>query len=190
MKIQNKVIGILSYLPDDEEIRSYRKNKLLNLIFKCNYLFSLPIIIIAQNYKEDTVNFKNCTLYQYKDKLGIVGARKELRKIFLESNYDYLIMLDDDCELVGQSGEKYLKQIDNNPDCFIEFNKTLLKLFAISKTLFSQVDYEDLNPEDGEGFEDRVFVNKLRKLFPDKQRVFTGTAIEQHSVSTADPYST
>lgn len=191
MKKLSKVIGIISYLPDDLEIRNYRKNKLLNLILNCNLLFNIPIIIVAQNYKdEDFIHFKNCTLYTYKNKLGITGARKELRKIFLKSNYDYLIMLDDDCELCGNSGDRYLSQIDENPDCFIEFNKTLLKLFAISKNVFSQVDYDDINVEAGEGFEDRIFVNKLRKLYIDKRREFKNTLIEQHSISTEDKYST
>ena len=191
MKKLSKVIGIISYLPDDLEIRNHRKNKLLNLIFKCNCLFKLPIIIIAQNYKdEDFIHFKNCTLYTYKNKLGITGARKELRKVFLKSEYDYLIMLDDDCEIKGESGEHYLSQIDENPGCFIEFNKTLLKLFAISKEVFSKVDYEDINVEAGEGFEDRIFVNKLRKLYIDKRREFKDTFIEQHSISTEDEYST
>lgn len=191
MKTLSKVIGIISYLPDELEIRNYRKNKLLNLIFKCNLLFSLPIIIVAQNYKdEDFIHFKNCTIYNYKNKLGITGARKELRKIFLKTDYDYLIMLDDDCELTGNSGDRYLSQIDENPGCFIEFNKTLLKLFAISKELFSKVTYDDINVEEGEGFEDRIFVNKLRKRYMDKRREFKDTWIEQHSDSTEDKYST
>ena len=186
-----KVIGIISYLPDDSNIREARLKKLGKLIISCNRLLNLPIIIIAQNWKNLRLYYgDNMTIYNYEDKLGIVGARKELRKKFLESDYDYLIMLDDDCEVTGTSGKEYLKQIDDNPDCFIEYSKTLLKLFAISKTLFSQVDYEDINPEDGGGFEDRIFVNKLRKLFPDKQREFKNIKIAQHSLATRDPLST
>lgn len=183
-----KLLGIISYLPDNPIIREHRWGKLNKLILKCNQLFNLPIIIIAQNWKD--LKLDNVILYQYENKLGIVGARKTLRQKFLESDYDYLIMLDDDCELIGNSGIEYLKQIDTNPDCFIEFNKTLLKLFAISKTLFREVNYEDINPEDADGFEDRIFVNKLRKLFPDKKREFKNTGLIQHSTSTADKDST
>ena len=160
---------------------------LLNI---CDYLFNLPIIIIAQNWKDQKFSCKDLILYTYEDKLGITGARKELRKKFLESTYDYLIMLDDDCTLIGSSGKNYLQQIDNNPGCFIEFKKTLLKLFAISKELIAQVDFADVSPEKGEGFEDRIFVNTLRKKFPDKQRLFVSTGIMEHSISTADVYST
>ena len=37
--------------------------------------------------------------------------------MFLELDYDYLIMLDDDAELIGtkQDAQKYLTQIDQNP---------------------------------------------------------------------------
>lgn len=126
----------------------------------------------------------------YPKPLGITGARKELRKVFLESDYDYLIMLDDDCELEGYSGAKYLRQIESNPGCFIEFNKTLLKLFAISREVFMKLDYDDISPEKGEGFEDRIFVNKLRNRFPSQRRTFQDTGIDQHSDSTGDELST
>ena len=188
--MQKKVIGIISYLPDDSKIRAERFRKLNELIVSCNHLLNLPIIIIAQNWSNLNIISSNVTIYKYENKLGIVGARKELRKKFLKLDYDYLIMLDDDCTLYGSSGENYLKQIDANPDCFIEFMKTLLKLFAISKSLFAQVDYDDINPEDGEGFEDRIFVNKLRKLFPEKRREFKDAGIYQSSISTKDPLST
>ena len=185
------VIGIISYFPDDKEITSQRYRKLCNLLSSCRRLFNLPVIIIAQNWKSELVRVPWATIYRYEDKLGITGARKELRKKFLESDYDYLIMLDDDCEVIGSSGTRYLETIYHNPGCFIEYNSTLLKLFAISKELFEQVDYDDVNPENGEGFEDRVFVNKLRNLFPDRRREFDErVGVEQHSESTADPLST
>lgn len=190
MSTLKKVIGIVSYFPDDQEVTNARYKKLCALLTKCHELFNLPVIIIAQNWKSELVRVPWATIYRYPDKLGIVGARKELRKKFLTSEFDYLIMIDDDCEVAGQSGKEYLKQIDENPGCFIEFNKTLLKLFAISKEVLSKVDYEDINPESGEGFEDRIFVNKLRALYPELRREFTNTGLAQYSESTADPLST
>ncbi len=190
MRTLNKLIGIISYFPDDSRITNARYKKLCNLLTKCHQLFNLPIIIVAQNWKSELVRVPCVTVYRYENKLGIVGERKELRRIFLNSNYDYLIMLDDDCELEGTSGIEYLNQIDENPDCFIEYNKTLLKLFAISKSVFKEVDYDDINPENGEGFEDRIFVNKLRNKFPEKRREFKNLKVEQHSISTNDDLST
>ena len=109
--------------------------KLLRLLHSCNDIFNLPIIIIAQNYNEDDLKqikqINNISIYEFV-KLGIVGARNALRNIFLKSSYSYLIMLDDDCSISGtkEAGQKYLSQIDENPNCYYEFNKSLLKLFA------------------------------------------------------------
>jgi len=193
----NKIIGIISWLPDNA-FRDVRLTKLTNLMKKCREIFvDVPFILIAQNYSldEEALILKtapNTTLVHVEEKLGITGARKYLRNVFLNSKYDYLIMLDDDCELFGDSnsGKLYLKQIDENPDRFYEFNKTLLKLFAIHKDLFEKVDYEDVSPEKGECFEDRVFVNKLRKLYSEKQYIFKKYTLNEKSISTKDVYST
>ena len=194
MKKLSKCIGIISYLPEDKQVKEARFNKLLKLIKHCDYLFKLPIILIAQNYSSNDLNkilevSNDTKIYTYQ-KLGITGARRELRKKFLESDYDYLIMLDDDCGLSGLSSTEYLKQIDSNPDCFIEFKATLLKLFAISRTIFKEVDYDNIEAERGEGFEDRLFVNTLRLKFPDARRQFINTGIFEASISTKDPLST
>jgi hypothetical protein len=186
---QSKVIGIISYLPDDTEIRFKRELLLEDLIEKCKQLFpKVPIVIIAQNWEHFEV--EGCDVRYYDDKLGITGARKELRKVFLESNKDVLIMLDDDCMLKGESGKEYLKQIDKHPDCYYIFNKSLLKLFAISRSMFLKVNYIGISPEKGEGFEDRAFVGTLMRDYPDKAYQFVNTGITQESVSTKDPLST
>lgn len=44
-----KCIGIISYFPDDNKVRKIRIDKLNNLLKRCDELFNLPIIIIAQN---------------------------------------------------------------------------------------------------------------------------------------------
>lgn len=191
----NKVIGIISYLPDNESIRNNRKQKLDRLLNKCNSLFKLPIIIVAQNYLESDIwyfknKYNNALIHSYVDKLGITGARKKLRELFLNSNYDYLIMLDDDIEVVGDNGEEYLRQIDNNPDCFIENNKSRLQLFAISRSIFEKQDFNDISPEKGEGFEDRIFFYTLCKKYPEKHKVFTNTGVVEHALATKDRDST
>ena len=191
----SNLIGIISYLPDDKKIREHRLNCLSSLIGQCNYLFRLPIYIVIQNYTQEDIThllqYKNVTLSQNYDKCGILGARRKLREYFINSNYNNLIMLDDDCVIVGGvvQAQEYKKQIDDNPNCFIEFNGTLLKLFCISKDIFKQVDYEDINPELEEGFEDRIFVNKLRKLYPERRRIFEH-GLQEHSISCRDEYST
>ena len=192
----SKVIGIISYLPNNKDIKGNRLKKLKNLVGKCNEIFALPIIIIAQNYKQEDFDYlkcyKNINFYVF-DKLGIVGARNKLRDIFLNLNYDYLIMLDDDCKLEGykSSGRQYLEQIDNNPNKFGEFNNTLLKLFAISKYIFNKIDFNsDIDPEKESGFEDRYFVNYLRKKYPNNRFIFNVPSLEEISISTGDADTT
>lgn len=186
------VIGIISYLPDDKEKRNKRLKLLFSLLSDCHRIFNLPIIIVAQNWKAELVRVPWATIYRYDDKLGILGARRELRRIFLESDYDNLIMLDDDSIICGNEvdGKEYLNQLENNPGMFYEFQNTLLKLFAISKEIFQQQDYVDVNPEKEEGFEDRVFVNILRYKFPDKRFVLDKHNLQESSISTDDELST
>ena len=190
--MNNKVIGIISYLPEDSYKREARKELLVNLVKKLDEIFQLPIIIVAQGWKEFTVNSPNVKVYNFEDKLGITGARKTLREIFLESPYEYLIMLDDDCVVRGNSTSaySYLQQIDENPEKFYEFSSSLLKFFCIHRKIFSEQGFDDINPEDGDGFEDRVFVGKLRERFPDKRYIFRRGTLDESSISTKDPLST
>ena len=192
----NKLIGIISYLPNNPDIRFTRVEKLTTLINSCNEIFDLPILIIAQNWDASLISkiagIKNIKLEFY-PKLGIVGARNQLRKSFLNSNYDYLIMLDDDCVLNGtkEDGLKYKDQLDNNPNMYYEFNKSLLKLFAIHRSIFEKVSFNpNVNPESGEGFEDRLFYNTLLKKYPDNHFKFNVDNLKCTSKSTKDENST
>jgi len=194
--MSNAIIGIISYLPDNEKVRNNRFKKLCNLIEQCNLIFvNLPIMIIAQNWKDNEVEklYKpNITCLRF-DKLGIVGARNKLREKFLESKYNYLIMLDDDVTLKGgpREGIEYLRQLNLYKNGFWEFNLTLLKLFAISKDLFKLEKFdENINPENADGFEDRIFVNKLRVKYPQLKHQFNIGGLTQSSISTKDPDST
>ena len=160
----SKLIAIVSYLPDDAALRSRRYTKLIALINRCNELFNLPMYILIQNYTDTEIaeisKKKNVTLSTNYPKLGITGARKQLRLDCINSKYDYFIMLDDDSCLVGEKQDaiKYLQDIDDHPTGFANFKNRQLKLFAISKDILSQVEYMDINPEDRVGFEDTVFI--------------------------------
>ena len=189
----NICIGIISYLPNNKLKRYRRLKKLNDLIDSCNNLFNLPITIIAQNWENDRLqNTTNVNIIYFKDKLGIVGARKALRDEFLKSNYNYLIMLDDDCELSGdsESAIKYIKQIELHPGMCGLFSGTVLKLFAISKELFSLVNYGDGNVEDGDFFEDILFVNTIKKKFPNRVFTFNRHNLKQKSNNFNDKDST
>ena len=101
-------------------------------------------------------------------------------------------MLDDDCKLVGtkESAQKYLEQIDLNYNSVGIFKDALLKLFAIPKTIIAQVDYEDVSPEKGEGFEDMIFIEKCKKKFPNNYFKFVRHDLDDISNSGNDKYST
>lgn len=43
------VLGIISYLPDEPEIRKERLKRVLYLLEQCSRLWQLPIMLIAQN---------------------------------------------------------------------------------------------------------------------------------------------
>lgn len=185
-------IGIISYFPDDKELRNIRIDRLNKTIFDCNRLFNLPIIIVAQNWKGVMIYDDNLHIHRY-DKLGITGARRELRKLFLDSEYDYMIMLDDDAKLVGTHSDAslYLDQIENHPGKWYGIYKSqLLKLFAISKDMFKEVDYPEGEAENGDFFEDMYLIMLLNKLYPENKFLFTRNTLNDISDSANDPNST
>lgn len=169
-------IGIISYLPDDKVVRSNRLNKLKKLITSCDTYLDLPIIIVAQNWREGDLSLSsdNCIIYSYKKPLGITGARRKLQEAFIKSKYDNLIMLDDDLEISGeqQSFDAYINFIKNNPDKYIKFkamgSNTLLWFNCIPKSIYSKISYPNLDPCKGEIFEDvwlNIYINKNFKKF-------------------------
>lgn len=188
-------IGIISYLPDDNRLRNNRFGKLCNLLLRLDDLFKLPIIIIGQNWHDQELpHLSNSELliYLYKNKLGITGARKELRKKFLESDYDYMIMLDDDIKLVGSknSADSYLNQIYAHPGMFGTFKSLTLQLFAISKEIFSLIDFPDGDPVTGDYFEDMWLIMALKKLYPNKYFSFKKGDLDPVGNAANDEYST
>ena len=186
----NKCVGIVSYLPDEPKLRQIRQKKLISLLDQVNKLFDLPVIIVAQNWKDFSVSC--CQLYNYAEALGIVGARNVLRKIFLSLGYDYMIMLDDDCTLIGtkEQADEYLAQIDEHPGMFGMFYGTLLKLFAISKEMFALLDFGKGKVENGDYFEDILFVETLKKKYPKKAFQFKHNGIKEKSDNAWDENST
>lgn len=186
-------IGIISYIPDDPEVRIVRLNRINKLVTQCDNLFHLPIVIIAQNWKGLKID-ESCTkcpvqVFNF-EKLGINKARKVLRQIFVKSSFDYIIMLDDDCDLKGTElgAMQYLAQL--KPGCWGFYKPHLLKLAAISREVFSQIDYPDGGADDEDPFkrffEDMYIHLMLKKHMPDKMIQFKKSAIEDFSDSAYD----
>lgn len=192
-----KVFGIISYFPDNDsayhiETRRERSRRFKELLVRLEELWpDVDILVIAQNWQDfEMPILKNkTTIYRYEQKLGILGARRELRKQFLASDYDYLIMLDDDGRILQANPEKYMEEIDNHPDGVgvIRHKMCPLMFLAISKTIYSQIDMPDVDPEKGQGFEDDVFVAQCFSAFPDKAFDFSKDCIEEFSLHYNGP---
>lgn len=191
-----KVFGIISYFPDCDtdyhiETRRERSRRFLELLHNLEKLWpDVDILIIAQNWGEFNIPpLKNTTTVLHYPKLGILGARKELRKQFLASEYDYLIMLDDDGMIEAKDPSLYMKEIDAHPTGVgvIRHHNCPLMLLAISKDLYLQVDMPDLDPEKGEGFEDDLFVATCFNQFPEYAFDFSPDIIKETSFKYHGP---
>lgn len=190
MTILKKVFGIISYFPNNDsdyhiETRRERSRRFRELLFKLEELWpDVDIMVIAQNWQDfELPEIKNKIITFHYGKLGILGARRELRKRFLASPYDYLIMLDDDGMIETEDPSIYMHEIDKHPDGIgvIRHVNCPLMLLAISKTLYSQIDMPDIDAEKGQGFEDDVFVASCFAKFPDKAFDFPEDCIQETS---------
>lgn len=94
-------------------------------------------------------------------RLGITKARMLLREKFLETDYDYLIMFDDDMEIKEDKSicDAWLSEIDGKD---FYWTQTFLTNFcAISREAMSKVNYdEDADSTKGTGFEDWIFTER------------------------------
>ena len=111
--------------------------------------------------------------------------------MFLNTDYDYLIMFDDDCEQVGNhiDGLHFLDQIRTHPDGWGYTRDWLLKPFAISKAIYSQIDVRNVDLSWGEASEDALLWLGCRLHYPDKAFKFSGR-LKDNSVFGWDPNST
>lgn len=167
--MKNICIGIVSYLPDDKEIRRVRSQRVTNLVKDLDTYFKLPIILVSQNYQDFSlhVNHSKLIQYKYKNKLGFSGAREILRKIFINSEYTHMILFDDDVDIVHDQKAitSYLNEIYQNtaqfyyrpgwPEYYCCFEKEAYKRFSYKL---------DINPERGTGWEGIVCYKWAKKL--------------------------
>ena len=171
-----KCFGIISWFPDKDPERSQRLKRLDKTFKHLTNLFGKDIefLIIAQNWKDYQVpDFIEHTVIHKFDKLGILGARKMLREKFLELDYDYLIMCDDDIvlkPLIENAPKKYFKELDKHPEgfSFLSYGWSLT-FCAVSKWIYSREEMVDIDPEKNEGYEDTTFPNLLHYKYPDHE---------------------
>lgn len=169
-----KCFGIISYFTWEQPERKQRQDRLDRLVKRLSDLWpDIPIMIVAQQWKYYTLNnkCKNTVLRFDYPKLGILGARNMLRKHFLESEFDYIIMIDDDAlfELDDNSiAQKYMDLIDQHPDgfCFLQYESSQLNLCAISRHIYTLEPLPNIDPQKSEGFEDKIWAVLLHYKYP------------------------
>lgn len=179
MKEANETIGIISWFPDENNDRSKRILRFERLLNQLKTLFlGTPIIVVAQNWKDYEPFDNNLYIYKY-NKLGILPARNELRRIFLKSNYSHLIMFDDDA-IIEQTktglAQEYIEQIRQHPrgfafvkkESYVEgrdnpnpYRDSQLNLCAISRYIYEKEPIPTVYAQEGEAFEDRLFSTLL-----------------------------
>ena len=184
----NLVFGITSYFPSGDDyhmaIRKARTKRCSELLLTLTKLWpNIDIIIIAQNWKDyEKPDIKNrCIIYRYPDKLGIAKAKQTLREIFLSSAYDHLIMLDDDAILQCADPSKFTDMINEHPDDLGLLDSAVSTLSVIPKTLYTQLNFPSMSPEQGEGFVDILFLEHCKALFPQQIYHFGPNCIKELS---------
>ena len=139
--------------------------------FRYRFGTDIEFLIIAQNWQDYKVPsfVKHSYIFKY-GKLGILGARKKLREHFLESNYDYLIMCDDDIVLKttdDKAIKEFNKALTDNPKGFwFPMYGWSLSFCAVSKWIYEREEMVDVDPEKSEGYEDTVFPYLLHYKYP------------------------
>ena len=173
-----KCFGFISWFPDDETKRKARIDRLNKAFKQIHDLWGddAEFLVVAQNWKDYKVPsfIKHIQIFRY-DKLGILGARKKLREHFLKTNYDYLIMCDDDIVLekkVPEAIDRFNKMLEKYPQGYwFAIYGWSLSFCAVSRWIYEREEMVDVDPEKGEGYEDTVFPNLLHYKYP-KNEIF------------------
>lgn len=168
-----KVIGVISWFPNESRDRYLRQKNFNNFLSIVEKLFpTLDILVVAQNWQNfQPLQIKNkMNVFKYNQGLGILKARKTLRELFLNTKYDYLLMADDDCvvgEIQPNGVSLYLKEIDKHPNGFTflgnqwGYYASQLNFCAISRFIYEREPMTDVDPQKGEGHEDNIFSSLL-----------------------------
>lgn len=172
-----KCFGIISYFTWTQPERKQRQDRLDRLVKRLSDLWpDIPIMIIAQQWKYYKLDGKceNKVIRFDYGKLGILGARHALRKHFLESEFDYIIMLDDDAlfELDNSNvAKEYMNEIDKHPNgfCFLQYANSQLNLCAISKYIYEKEPIPNIDPQKSEAFEDKIWAVLLHNKYPESE---------------------
>ena len=118
---------------------------------------------------------ENKLIINHYEKLGILGARKQLRKDFLATSFNYIIMFDDDAVLKVAHPhliDEYLQLMEKNPNGFAfisredryerhlhrlnPYNPAQLNFCAISRMIYEKEPFPEIDPQKNDGYEDCI----------------------------------
>ena len=180
----NKIIGIISYLPNETEARKLRYERVVRLFNQIQEFWpDIPILLIKQNWKMTKIPVVKNTLIKknYPEPLGILGARQELERQFLalEEQFDYLILFDDDAiieETEPSGAKKYIEEIDKHPDgfCFLQYASAQLSGCAISRFIIKKEPMVSVSAENNEAYEDTLYSNLLHYKYSEREFINGG----------------
>ena len=93
------LVGIISYLPSDTTKRTKRLKASTLQLEWLHKVYNKPnVLFIAQNYAENElpIKYENIIIDRYDKGLGCGGARNKVLEKFYSSDYDWLLLMDDD----------------------------------------------------------------------------------------------
>lgn len=120
-------IGIISYLPDDEKLRGKRKAAMRKQTSWINSIFTNPVVeVVTQNYAEEDIKELEqyaTTIYQFDSPIGVAGSRNVILEHFWNSDYDHLVLIDDDTLLYPYYQiQNFFEELNSNPMKFKEID--------------------------------------------------------------------
>lgn len=138
-------IGIISYLPDEEQLRNTRKllhQKQLNF-FK-EHLANVELIVCAQNYKEEDYDSRVDTYIKFGAPIGFSKARNELLKYFYSTSDDFMCFADDDSYFYPYyDAPSLIKDIEEKPSLFYKLD--YINALSPAITPFKNLNYSSKN---------------------------------------------
>lgn len=184
-------LGVVSFLPNKTYDRSMRQARLDELLIKLRAVSNLPILIIAQNWQDYLPSISGITVYQYDIGLGIAAARAKLRDAFLETDGDYLIMLDDDLilEFTKNDFTEYINEILRHPNGFCfprqsnfanmypndHYIDACLNLNVVSRYIYEQTPMVNAEASLGQCWEDKLFLKLVTKKYSELEFIMPKT---------------
>jgi hypothetical protein len=142
------MVGRISYLPDDNRLRNVRIQAEKKSLYSLKSLLpeSVKIIKIAQNYKDNELDdIEDIREYS---KLGVSKARNIILNEFYESDFDYLLLLDDDNTFYPYYHiDEFLSQVNDNSYKFLDYGIFMARAIEPQYSAFKK-DNLKLNCED------------------------------------------